>query len=418
MNSIPIKTIVPLLLLFSFSLQAQDTSRVNLQTADSIFLAGNFQLLASSMNIEAQKASIIQAKAYPNPVFTAELNAYDPENNKAFHIGNTGEKVIQIDQLILLGGKRRSEIEMAKANVRIAELEFQQLLRQLKFRLHTELFTVGQQQFLLQHYDNQLNLLNGLLDAYEIQGGKGNIPLKEVVRLKGAYLKLNNDRAELVKSYFETQSSLQTLLQIPSIVRFEFSEQDIERYIQPKTFNEIQLEALQNRPELLIIQQNKILAGQYFQFQKQLAIPDINFFAAYTQRGGAFMHQVNAGISIPLPLWNRNQGNIKSSQLKLREADYNLQAIQVEITSTLQNAHALYTQTISEYQKSKALYNSDFETTVKGMTDNFQKRNVSIIEFIDFFEAYNEVLMELSRIKTQLIVSAEQLNLLIGKDIY
>lgn len=52
------------------------------------------------------------------------------------------------------------------------------------------------------------------------------------------------------------------------------------------------------------------------------------------------------------------------------------------------------------------------------MSLNFQKRNVSIIEFIDFFESYNDVLAELMRIKTQLVISAEQINLLTGKDIY
>jgi cobalt-zinc-cadmium efflux system outer membrane protein len=54
----------------------------------------------------------------------------------------------------------------------------------------------------------------------------------------------------------------------------------------------------------------------------------------------------------------------------------------------------------------------------KRQIDNFQKRNVSIIEFIDFFEAYNQALTELARIRTQLVISGEQLNLLIGKDIY
>ena len=59
-----------------------------------------------------------------------------------------------------------------------------------------------------------------------------------------------------------------------------------------------------------------------------------------------------------------------------------------------------------------------FETTLKAMTDNFQKQNVSIIEFIDFFEAHNEVLTELTRIKTQLVSSAEKLNFLTGASIY
>ncbi|PKP47434.1 MAG: TolC family protein [Bacteroidetes bacterium HGW-Bacteroidetes-12] len=405
------------LLLFNVA-KAQDTLKINLQQADSIFITNNFYLLASSMNIEAQKAQIIQAKLYPNPIFTADINAYDPDNNKAFHIGHTGQKSFQFEQLILLGGKRKSEIEMAKTNANIAELEFQQLARQLKFRLHSNLFAIGQQQYLLSLYNSQLALLDTLLSAYQIQAEKGNIPLKDVVRLKGAYLKLNNDRAELFKQYYEAQTNLQTLLQTTSIIEFQFSEQEIEKYIKLNSLSEIRTEALQSRPDLLIIRQDKILAEQYLQYQKRLIVPDINLFTSYDQRGGAFNNQVNAGIAIPLPFWNRNQGNIKSSEFRLKEADYNLQAMQNEIMSSLQNNYSFYSQTVSEYQKATSLYNQDFEVTVKGMTDNFQKRNVSMIEFIDFFEAYNEVLTELTRIKIQLVVSGEQLNLLIGKDIY
>jgi cobalt-zinc-cadmium efflux system outer membrane protein len=403
---------------FSISVFGQDTLKINLAQADSIFISNNYYLLASAMNIEAQKAQIIQAKLYPNPIFTADLNAYDPENNKAFHVGRTGQKVFQFEQLIVLGGKRKSEIEMAKTNAKIAELEFQQLVRQLKFRLHSDLFAIGQQQFVLSRYNRQLALLDTLLSAYQVQADKGNIPLKDVVRLKAAYLKLNNDRAELFHQYYEALSNIQTLLQTDAPIDFIFSEQEIENYIKPVSLNDIKSDALQNRPELLIIQQDKILAEQYLTYQKRLAVPDINLFTSYDQRGGAFINQVNAGIAIPLPLWNRNQGNIKASQFKLKEADYNLQAMQNEIMSSLQNHYASYLQTVSEYRKAIALYNEDFETTVKGMTNNFQKQNVSIVEFIDFFEAYNEVLTELARIKKQLVMSAEQLNLLIGKDVY
>jgi cobalt-zinc-cadmium efflux system outer membrane protein len=405
-------------LFFSISVFGQDTLKINLAQADSIFISNNFYLLASAMNIEAQKAQIIQAKLYPNPIFTADLNAYDPENNKAFHVGRTGQKVFQFEQLILLGGKRKSEIEMAKTNAKIAELEFQQLVRQLKFRLHSDLFAIGQQQFVLSRYNRQLALLDTLLSAYQVQADKGNIPLKDVVRLKAAYLKLNNNRAELFQQYYEALSNIQTLLQTDAPIDFIFSEQEIENYIKPVPLNDIKSEALQNKPELLIIQQDKILAEQYLTYQKRLAVPDINLFTSYDQRGGAFINQVNAGIAIPLPLWNRNQGNIKASQFKLKEADYNLQAMQNEIMSSLQNQYASYLQTVSEYRKAIALYSEDFETTVKGMTNNFQKQNVSIVEFIDFFEAYNEVLTELARIKKQLVMSAEQLNLLIGKDVF
>ncbi|MBS1764439.1 MAG: TolC family protein [Bacteroidetes bacterium] len=407
-----------LIILFALTVKAQDTLKVNIQQADSLFLKKNFMLLASSMNVEAQRAQIIQARVYPNPIFTADFNAYDPVNDKAFHVGPTGEKAFQFEQLILIGGKRKAEIDMAKTNASIAELEFQQLLRQLKFQLHSDLFSIGQLNALLIRYNQQMDLLETLLTSYETQAAKGNIALKEVVRLKGAYLKLNNERAALLKEYYETQSSLQTILQTTSVVMFEFSENDISKYIQQKTLDDLKSEALKNRPDLQIVQNNKILAEQNLKYQRRLAVPDLNFITSYDQHGGVFNNQVNVGFAIPLPFWDRNRGNIKTSKFRIQEAEYNLQSEESKMYSELQNAYSVYTQTVSEYGKATTIYNSDFELTVNGMTENFKKRNINIVEFIDFFEAYNDALNELTRIKTQLVISAEQINLLTGKDIY
>ncbi len=396
---------------------ASDTLKLNLQQADSLFLAHNFNLLAAAMNIEAQKAQVIQAKLYPNPLFTASINAYDPENKKAFHTGASGQKVFQMEQLILLGGKRKMEIEMAKTNALIAELEFQQLLRQLKCRLHSDLFIVGLQHALLDKYNEQLALIQTFLNDYQIQANKGNIPLKDVVRLKGAYLKLHNDRSDLLKQYFEAQANLQILLQTDASVGFHFSDKEVEEYIKPYNFEQLVSIALDHQPELLMARQDKILAGQEAHFQRRSAIPDISLFSSYDQRSGAFNNEVNAGIALPLPLWSRNQGNIKSALFKEKEAGFLLQARQQEVLSNLRNNYAYYVQMVSEYKEAARLYNDDFEITIKGMTDNFKKHNVSIIEFVDFFEAYNSAFTELTRIKTELVGAAESLNLLIGKDI-
>ncbi|MBO9682098.1 MAG: TolC family protein, partial [Flavisolibacter sp.] len=194
---------------FVFQLHAQDTLQLSLQQADNIFLKNNFYILAASFNIDAQKAQILQARLYPNPFITAEFNAYDPENNKLFHSGREGQKGFQIEQLVVLGGKRKSEIEIAKTNARIAEIEFEQLVVNLKYRLHTQLYLCGLQHLLLGKYDAQLSLLDSLLHSYQVQVDKGNIALKELVRLKGTFLKLNNDRAELFREYLSGQSELQ-----------------------------------------------------------------------------------------------------------------------------------------------------------------------------------------------------------------
>lgn len=411
---------IPVLILFAAaSAYAQtDTLHVNLRAADSLFAARSFYLLAAGMNIEASKAMVMQARLFPNPVLNADINAYDPQNDKIFHAGKTGQKSFQLEQLILLGGKRKAEIELARTDAAIAELELRDLTRNLKFKLHTELAQIGQQHALLQKYNSQLSLLDTILLAYEMPVKRGNIALKDLVRLKGVYLNLNNDRAELLQQYFEAQAAVQTLLQTSQPVYFEFSDNDINKYIKITSLNELKDEALENHPELLIMRENQRSAEQYLRYQKAQSIPDLNLNASYDQRGGAFINQVNTGLTIPLPLWNRNQGNIKASAFRAREAEYNLQAMRLEKISVLQNHYALYVQTVAEYRKATALYNDDFDVTVRGMVYNFQRRNISLLEFVDFFESYNQVLAEIARMKTQLVTSAELLNLSIGKDVF
>ncbi|MEJ1240106.1 TolC family protein [Chryseolinea sp. T2] len=408
-----------ILLFFTLSAFAQtDTLRVNLHDADSLFAVRSFYLLAAGMNVEANRALIVQASLFPNPIASADINAYDPQNETAFHVGSTGQKSFQLEQLILLGGKRKNEIELARTNARIAELELLNTSRTLKFKLHTELAEIGQQQVLLQKYNSQLALLDTILRAYEMPVKRGSIALKDLVRLKGVYLNLNNDRAELMQKYFEAQATVQTLLQANELIYFQFSDNDINTYIKSIPLEQLKDEALQSHPELLLMQENQRGAEVFLRYQKSLSVPDLNLNASYDQRGGAFLNQINTGLSIPLPLWNRNQGNIKASAYRAREAQYNLQATRQEKLAALQNHYALYTQTVAEYQKATALYNDDFDLTVRGMVFNFQRRNVSLLEFVDFFESYNQVLAEIARMKTQLVTSAELLNLSIGKDVF
>ncbi len=395
-----------------------DTLRISLKQADSIFLSTNYNLLASSMNIDAQKAQIIQAKLYPNPTVTVDVNAFDPQNNEVFHTGKTGQKSFQYDQLILLGGKRKAQIDLAKTNSQIAELEFQDLIRQLIYQLHSSLYNLNQQTFLINKYNSQLILLDSILTAYDAQVTKGNIPLKDLVRLKGVYLNLSNNRAEIYKHYFEELATIQTILQSNSTIVPIISEANIKAFIRPLVISELNDLALQNRPDFLISEKNKVLAVQYFEFQKKMSIPDINLFTSYDQRGGAFTNQVNFGISMPLRLWNRNQGNIKTAQFLMKQSEYSAEAQKKELFAEINRSYLLFNQSINEYNKISYLYNEDFEITLKGMLDNFKKRNVSLLEFIDFFEGYNNALEEIARIKIQLATSGEELNYTTGKQIF
>jgi outer membrane protein, heavy metal efflux system len=398
--------------------KGQPQISLTLYEIDSVFLKNNLLLLAQHYNVEAQDAYIIQAKAYPNPTITADFNVIDPQNDETFHVGKTGEKAFSVEQLILLGGKRKAQVNIARENKKIAELEFDDLLRNLRFQLHQSFFQLYEQQIVLQKYDRQLQLLDTLINSYETQAKKGNLPLKDVIRLKSVYLKINNDKSELAADHFEEQRKTQTLLQSNAYIIPILTQQTFEDLNKTPDYEQLRVLALENRPDLKISEEENKLANYNISLQKKLSIPDIVLRGSYDQRGGAFQDQTNAGVSIPLPLWNLNRGNIKASEASGKAAVIFQQQKKLEVETDAQAAYRSMMQSITEYNKIKKYYSEDFESVFKGVNENFQKRNISILEFVDFFESYNESLSEYERVKNHLAISATQINYVTATKVY
>lgn len=402
---------------FNF-ISAQLTQSLSIETCEEIFLKNNLILLAEQYNISSKQALIIQAKAYPNPVFNADFNVYDPQNKKTFHIDSSGQKAFQIQQLIYLGGKRKTDIEIAKQNKLLAEAEFEDLLRNLKVKLQNNFYIISSSKAVLDNYEKQLNILDTIITSYRIQTEKGNLPLKDLIRLKSVYLKINNYKSELAKDYNNQQKQLMLLLQTNTPITPIIPQTNYENYTQLKSLNELQTIALVNRPDLKIADENAIIAALILKQQKKQTIPDLSLNASYDQRGGAFKNQINAGVSLPIPLLNPNRGNIKAASFDKKAMDLYVTEKKLEVELDLQEAWLNMQRSISEYSKIKSLYNEEFLQVNKGMNDNFKLRNISILEFVDFVEAYNESLADYEKIKTQLALSAIQINYITAFKIY
>ena len=122
-----------------------DTLSIKLDSAEKLFLGGNFILLAQKYNIQAQKALEIQAKLYPNPNLSVYYSLYNTQTKKFLPVGtgtSGGELSGQISQLVYLAGHRNKQVRIAEANTRIAEYQFYDLIRTLKYTLRTDFYNI------------------------------------------------------------------------------------------------------------------------------------------------------------------------------------------------------------------------------------------------------------------------------------
>jgi cobalt-zinc-cadmium efflux system outer membrane protein len=260
--------------------------------------------------------------------------------------------------------------------------------------------------------------LDTIINAYELQANKGNIPFKEVVRLKSVFIKLNNDKTDLLLAIQQEQKDLQVILHTTQFISPQVANVPEKKFEQLPTLDSLQSLAVRSREDLKLSGVNETIADLNYKYQKSVAVPDLTLGTSYDQLGAAFRHQFLLTIGVPLPLWNRNQGNIKFAQTQKKLSTVNTEIQQTIVQTEVTEAWSNMNRSIQEYQKIAQVYNTEFADVYSGMQSNFLKRNISLIEFVDFFESYNETVAEVYRIRKQLMLSAENINYTVAYPVY
>ena len=391
------------------------SQNISLQECESQFLKNNLYLLANHFNIDATQAQVLQAKTWDNPTIGIELNAWTPNGEKKyFNVGNTGEKSGYIQQLIHIGGQRRNQINIAKSNAQMAELDFSTLMQDLKQQLRNSFFTIYFDNKSIIHIDKQMVSLKTVIDNYSIQEKKGNVSLKDLVRLQNIYLALKTSRSDLMNDIIDNKKTLEILISdgknqevipTPTI-------EELDHYKKPISNNvaDLQKMALENRPDLQKALKTIEMNKWNLKLQKSLVIPDVTFGATYDQNGGAFTNQSDFTIGIPLPLWNTNKGNIRTAKAQLSQAEVQKKTQEVEVSGQVKSAFLKYLEQKSNYELVSSTIPTDLETVYNGVYANFLKRNISMLEFTDFLDSYNQSVLSLNQISKSYINSCEEIN--------
>lgn len=405
-----VSLILAIALRLSLSAQTTDTLHVSLDEAEQMFLQKNLLLLSQRYQVDAAKANEIQQKLYNNPTISTELAAYG-SNHKWFDIGGNGQKTFGADQVISLAAKRNKRVLLAREQTAQAGFAFYELMRSLKYELRQNFYTIAYADELIGQYDEQMRQLQQIINAYDVQATKRNVPLKDAVRLKAEYIQLSADRNSVVMEAITARQTLQLLM-------------DTTAFISP---NKITLEtkplpdlatltnmALQNRSDLQI-QQSQLKQEQLnYNYQRALATPDLSVGAGYDQNGSYVSGLYTVRAAIDLPLFNRNQGNIKAAKAQIKSAELALGYKQNEIDKEVAGSMARLNEAEKEYQSSEQSFNKDFPEVNRSVIENFNKGNLSLLEFIDFFENYNIAIRQLNQLHKQRRLAWEDLEYTIG----
>ena len=405
----------------TFTLSAPaDTTQLTLTEAERRFTQNNLLLLAQRYNVSATAAQIQQARLWDNPTLSLEQNVYNPRTNRVFDVTNRGESIVQVQQLFALAGRRKAAARVAEQNALVEQFNFQDLLRTLSYQLRTTFYDLYYKQQTVAVYDQEISSFQRTVAAYQSQYDKGNIALKEVIRLRAFLFSLQSERQALLSDIAGEEADLRVLLRDSSGVYYQPLTSDAQvQALSLAGYSEQQLAdtAQTDRADLRARQAAVAQQTQNLRLQRALAAPDLAAGYVY-DRAGSYINNYNAvTLGIAIPLLNRNQGNIRTAQAQIQQGQAQVEQQQLTVRNDVQEAWRLAQQTTALYQTANQNM-GDFTRLIAGIEQSYAKRNITIVEFLDFYESYKNNLVQLNQLRAARVRAFEQLNYAVGRPVF
>ncbi|MBO9634597.1 MAG: TolC family protein [Chitinophagaceae bacterium] len=395
-----------------------DTLNLTLPGAEKIFLQKNLALIAQRYNISIGKALEQQARYWDNPVLNTDQTLYDgkffrhgTENGQSY-----GEIYLQLQQVIRTAGKRNKLIKLSEDATLSATQQFNELLRNLRFTLATQFNTLAQLSATNKLFNREKEAMQQLVTGMEAEWKAGNISQKENLRIKALLFSLQNDQAELQRQMTDVQRDLLVLLQQGDSVYIS----PVTSELPPTTLPPLDalLDSARNhRPDLQLAQTNLLQQQHNLAYQKALVAPDVTAGVAYDRLNSYVPHYWGIQFSLPLPILNQNKGNINAAKASIEQANTNILQVQTQLTQDLNASYKKYLIASNQLQQSDPSLEAPFDTLLQNMIGSYKQRQVSLVEFIDFFDSYKDVFIKKQQQLSALRNAAAELNFTTGINI-
>jgi cobalt-zinc-cadmium efflux system outer membrane protein len=409
-------------LIISLTASAQDTLNISLTDAQQAFTDKNLQLVIQKFGIEQSKAQITQARLFSNPNINYEQTLTSQRvvaNNE--ELGPYAEHALQIQKLFLMAGKRNKNIHLAQINAQISEYQFFDLLRTLTYSLNSNFFELAFQFKTVDVYKQEIETIERLVIAYRELQKDGNAALKDVVRLESVLFSLESDLSQLELAIAENQADLRILLGVGTNVFVVpvINEDNINALrIDNQTLNGLIDIAEENRYDIKVQKANIQYAHMNLKLQKAYAIPDLTF--GYTfDKAGNYINNYNAlTLQTNLPLFNRNQGNIKIADYQLRSNEKSLEYAHITLNNDVILAYTQAIKIENLYQNFDKQFVENFNTLIKGVITGYEKKTISLVEFMDFFDSYKQNVVQFNTLRNNRVQSYLKLNFSVAKSVF
>jgi cobalt-zinc-cadmium efflux system outer membrane protein len=388
---------------------------INFENAKARLLKENVNLVAAYYDIDIAEAQARQAKLWNNPYFIWNQDIYSMEKNDYFNFKN--QQLVQVEQIFSVAGKHTNTVKLAKINVDLNKMMAEDVLRSLMYELTQNYY----QLMALQAKDS---LFQKVLTQYaqQIKGAEKQLQVgvmsgNEVIRLKAEMLVIQSEAVANRGDMEQAMKSLKTLLNIDHPGRLVVREKNVDLRENPN-LQGIIADALENRPDLRLSKRSVDYDAMNLRLQRSLSVPDIKFAYQPRDKGSNYVRPYQGfNIEVPLPLFDRNQGRIKAAKVQVEKSTQLAGLKELKVKNEVIASFNQLQQTYEGLNRFDPTFFQEAEELNKNSVFNFNKRNISLLEFLDQQRIYINTKTQYIEMLNQFLQAASQLNFTVGKEI-
>jgi len=403
--------------LFAGAAAAQGPNRITLDQAIELAVRHNHTLQAARTQIQQNQANEITANLRPNPnlFFDWEyLPIFSKPQGETIgdYIQGATEADIGLSYLIERGQKRERRLQAARDTTAVSRSVVADNERTLSFQVASFFVNAQFAQSTLDLAQEDLKSFQQTVDIADVQYKDGSMSENDYLKIKLQLVQFENDVQQAMLSKVQALSDLRQQLGYESVPAEYEVVGEFEYRPLAVTLDELQRKALQNRPDLRAAVQGITAASSQYALAKANGKQDPTFSANYSHVNG--LNAVTWSFSIPLAIFDRNQGNIAQTRVAIRQAEEIQKAANQQALTDVRDAYEALQSSARVAQLFRGSYLEISQRSRDISEYAFRRGALALLDFLDAERSYRSTQLSYRQAVAAYLTALEQLRQAVG----
>ncbi|MBX3276823.1 MAG: TolC family protein [Acidobacteria bacterium] len=407
-----------LALLVAAKALAQAPAPVTVEQAVSEAIERNLNLLAERFNLTLADARIATARLRPNPVLSIGGDHLDLLGTGYNNINSAGppEYALRTDFILERGEKRRSRIEVAQLEKQVAELQLLNTMRTLVFDVQGAFVDVLSAKDALRLAEDNLASFKRILEVNTQRVRAGDLAQVELVRTQLAEMQLNNAAVQARTRLALSRRRLQLLMGRPFGPTLVDAAGELRRDALAWPAERLPEIAFAQRPDYLALQRDQARSQADIRLQIAQRKIDYTVGAEYRRQQGLAGRGNSLGVflTIPIPLFDRNQGEIERARQEQLRIEAQMRALEAEIRTEIAAAQQQFDTARELLDRIEGDMLAKARRVLSTMEYSYRSGEASFVELLDAQRAFNDAVQSFNEARAEYARSLYLLDSIIG----